>query len=147
MADEPLAEVPDVAGLWRPLTSDEATVAANKLIVASALLRHHLPTIDARVADGSLDGELVRWTVAEAVKRSMQGDPEGLRSRTDTRGPFTETRVYRDAAEFGIYFTPAELGTLGTGARASGTRVGSIRLRAGLAERTGGPHWWQSWTS
>lgn len=144
---EPLATASDIEGLWRPLSDDEQVVATNKIAVASALLRHQVPTVDVRLEAGTLSPDLVRGVVVEAVKRSMQGDPAGLRSRTDTRGPFTETRVYRDAVDYGLYFTPAELAPLTGGTRTTGTRVGSIRLSSPFRDGPVGPHWWQPWTS
>lgn len=146
MATEPLAVVADVEGLWRTLSDDEQVVATNKIAVASALLRHHLPTLDDRLDAGTLSGDLVRGVIVEAVKRSMQGDPAGLRSRTDTRGPFTETRVYRDAADYGLFFAPAELALLGAGARVGGTRVGTIRVASPWRDDLAGPRWWDRWT-
>lgn len=146
---QPLAQSADLAALWRPLTEAEAITAVAKIVVASALLRHHVPTLDARLDAGTLSPDLVKGVVVEAVKRSMQEDPQGLRSRTDTRGPFTETRVYRDAAEYGLFFTPTELGLLTGGSRRAGTTVGSIRVASPWRDTVTGPHWWeqQTWTS
>jgi hypothetical protein len=78
----PLATPEDVAARWRPLTAAEEDVAAAFIEDASAIVRARVPTVDARLADGSLSGDLVAMVVAGMVRRLMQSPPPGMSSWT-----------------------------------------------------------------
>jgi hypothetical protein len=49
--------------------------------MASAVVRSKVPTVDDRIADGTLDADLVRGVVAQMVIRALQ-NPGGLRSKS-----------------------------------------------------------------
>lgn len=66
-----------VANTWRPLTSAEEVVADELLAQASRRIRHRFPTIDARIAAGDIDPDLVGDVAVAMVKRVMQ-NPDGL---------------------------------------------------------------------
>lgn len=73
------ATTQDVTDLWRALTADETTQATALLSKASAVLRSRMPSIDARLATGTIDVEALATVVAAMVTRVMQ-NPEGMRS-------------------------------------------------------------------
>lgn len=73
------AQASDVANAWRTLSGAETTVAETLLAAASRLIRHQFRTIDARVTDGDIDGELVGDVAVAMVIRRMQ-NPDGLQS-------------------------------------------------------------------
>lgn len=94
-----LATPQDVADRWRSLTPDEIALAAALLGDASSIVRAQYPGIDTQLsADVSLAGN-VTTVVAGMVKRAMiLGDNEGVRSETETTGPFSISRQYQSAA-------------------------------------------------
>lgn len=78
----PLAVPEDVAAGWRPLTAAEEDVASGMIDHASLIVRAKVPTVDARLADGSLSGDLVAAVVAGMVRAVMQAPPAGMQSWT-----------------------------------------------------------------
>jgi hypothetical protein len=74
------ATAQDVQDRWRPLTDDEWNVADKLLWSAWSLLRHKVPTLEARLdADPvEVDDELVRFVLCEMVKRVLT-NPNMLR--------------------------------------------------------------------
>lgn len=66
-----LADPNDVAAGWRPLTSDELTRVGALLDRASRMVRALVPTVDARIASGTLDPELVADVVCNMVRRVL----------------------------------------------------------------------------
>lgn len=95
---------------------------------ASALVRAAFPTVDERVAAGSLDGGLVASVVADMVRRVLV-NPEGFRQTSETVGPFSRSGTYADEFQ-GLALTDADRLIL-AGPVAVGRRrgVGTIRLR------------------
>lgn len=87
--------------------AEPGTVAVH-LDDAERLLRRFVPDLDARVGDGRVDAEDVRYVLVVAVRRYLR-NPEGLTfetagDRSVNRGAGTDPRT---AGE--IIFTPAEL--------------------------------------
>ena len=82
MASNP-ATVQEVENRWRPLTPDERMVAETLLDDAWALLKHHVPTLEARLdADpAELDAALVRPVLVAAVQRVLR-NPDGVRQQS-----------------------------------------------------------------
>lgn len=74
MAD--LATAGDVEARWRSLTAEEYRVANILIGDASGIVRVRVPSVDARIADGSLDPDVVRGVVARMVLRVMR-NPDG----------------------------------------------------------------------
>jgi hypothetical protein len=67
------ATAQDIADRWRPLTDDEWNVADKLLWSAWSLLRHKVPTLEARLdADPvEVDADLVRTVLVNMVKRVL----------------------------------------------------------------------------
>lgn len=88
----PLAAVGDVADQYGTLTVAEEGLTAHLVRAGSALLRLRARQagldVDADVAAGNLDAEVVALTVANMVLRVLR-NPQGLRS--ETTGPFSRT--------------------------------------------------------
>ena len=90
--------VQDVADRWRTLTPDEEKLAAALLGDASGIIRAQYPGIDATVDAGALPNANVAAVVAGMVKRAMiLGENEGVKSDTETVGPFSLSRQYQTA--------------------------------------------------
>jgi hypothetical protein len=130
MAAGDFAVAADVAAVWRPLTAAETEVAGTLVTYASALLRSLVPNIDQRITDGDLDGALARLAVVQMVKRVLI-NPEGVRSESETTGPFSESKTWDVGRAVGRLSVTAEDLALVAG-RAAGPRVRSIRLQPGL---------------
>ena len=84
----PLAVPEDVAARWRPLTAAEEELVTALIDDASRMVRAMVPTVDTRIAAGTLDAELVAGVVARMVKRVME-DPSG-RLQSWTVDDYTE---------------------------------------------------------
>lgn len=68
MAD--FADIGDVAAIWHsPLSDAETFVVAARLGEASQLVRDTVPSVDARILDGSLSALTVKYIVANMVQR------------------------------------------------------------------------------
>lgn len=120
----------DVEALWRPLTQVELAVAQARLTVASAVVRQRFRTIDQRVASGELSVDVVRGVVVDMVKRVLQA-PDGVRSRSQTVGPFSESVTYGDEQNrLGLYLTGEELALLAPSLSGKAP-ARSIRMRVG----------------
>jgi hypothetical protein len=131
----PLATVEDVNGRM-PLTDAQATLAQTLLLVASAMLRRQVPDIDSRIAAGTEDPLVVAQVPTEMVLRVLR-NPEALRQRQQTVGPFAETWSYDQTLAAGyLTITPADLALLAPQVAHVSPRARSIRVHAGLAPRT-----------
>lgn len=98
----------DVANAWRTLTAAEQGVATAKLGYASRIVRANVPTVDARIASGALDSDLVRDVVVEMVLRHLR-NPDGKRSEQLDDYAYTRDQAL-SAGE--IFLTDLELGML-----------------------------------
>lgn len=109
---DPFATPSDVEGMWRPLTDDEATVVANQLDFASAIIRQQVPTVDDRIQDGSLDAALVMFIATSMVVRSAR-NPDGWRTEQRQIDDYSAT-LTRDGTVSGggIYLADDELALL-----------------------------------
>ena len=89
-----------------PLDSAEAAKVAAWIVIASALIRSAVPTVDERMASGELDPALVRGIASEVVVRALHGDRIGFRVRSEQ---FPEVRTdYRDTDNPLLYLLDAE---------------------------------------
>jgi hypothetical protein len=124
MAAVPLAQVEDVANVWRAIESAEVARVEYLIDVASAKLRARCPfDLDARIGlftavpsdPLALDPVVVTNVVATIVKRVMV-NPEGLASTTQTFGPFSESRTFagrnESSASGDVEITAADLAEL-----------------------------------
>lgn len=136
----PLALVEDYVARVGPVT-DEAQIGT-LLADASRRIRSAVPTVDARIADGTLDRETAAEVAVAMVQRVMR-NPGGV--RTLTTGPMSvgfdaagaAGRLYLDADDLALLqptLVPSE-GIPG---------VGTVRTTAGLAptRRPGSHDWW-----
>lgn len=71
--------VADIEARWRPLTPEETTIAETRLTGAWARIKRRLPTIEDRIAAGTLDVDLVVDVVCDVVLRVLK-NPDGFRS-------------------------------------------------------------------
>lgn len=142
---DPLASWSDVETvLLRPLTTNESAYIDDLIGQASALLRTAVPSVDQRIANNNADptdltsvsAETVAAVVAGAVKRYMV-NPTGIASNTQTVGPFSESTSYalrsEKEARGVLQFTSEDIAVLFPDRKR--LRVGSIRLKAGMAPR------------
>lgn len=139
---ESLAIPDDLADLlMRPLADAETLVVTRLLAKASALLRQAMPGIDDRIAlypgpdPRALDPTLVANVVATIVKR-LSDNPQGAASKSETVGPYSASFTFAAQGETAtrgeLQVTQSDLDALRPAGRTS-QRVGSIRLRPGLA--------------
>lgn len=142
MAD--LATATDVEVAWRPLADPQERARVDYwLRRASALVRHHVPAVDARIAVGLIPEVLVRGIVVDAVIRVLE-NPRGLVSRAQQIGNYSETERYADAAAQGLYLTQADLSLLQNATARPLTQRGAFTVRPGAAQsvrHTDGAAW------
>jgi hypothetical protein len=120
---DPLAGTADIEGLWRPLNQAERDRSWNLLRLASSIVRSRVPTIDDRIAAGTLDVELVRGVVVQMVVRALQ-NPGGARSKS-----VGAVSVTFDQPTSGLVLTEDEQAMLSPNRK---PRIGTARLGAGL---------------
>lgn len=128
----PLAAVEDIARGWRGLTSDEETVVAALIDHASLIVRAKIPTVDSRLADGSLSADLVAAVVAGMVRDVLDSPPVGMQSWTVD--DYTE-RFYE--VERRLTLHPADLDLLAL----PGALTGAFTIRPHGPARTGVTPW------
>lgn len=120
------ATIDDVQSYWRPLSDSEEVRVTVLLDQVSALIRHHVPTIDTRIADAKIDPILVTGvavrTVIDALERPVA---RGVRSTTQVTGPFTTTVQY-DGVDYALSLSTSDLHLLSPVSASS--RYGSISL-------------------
>lgn len=120
----PLAAVGDVAAQFGTLTAAQQTLAAWLLRAASRMIRAARPSIDAQIADGTVDGDLAALAVTNMVLRVLR-NPGGLRA--ETTGPFS--RSYDTSVAAGLLvFTPGEASLLIPVADAVSADSGPVRM-------------------
>lgn len=106
MAD--LTTLARVEALWQPVPSTLTAKVTALLGMASRLVRHAYPDIDARIADGSIDSDLVADVATQMIVRVL-ANPEGLKSVT-----VDDIRAERDTSVWSghLVITDAELALL-----------------------------------
>jgi hypothetical protein len=111
---DPFATVADLESRWRPLSSEEQARAEVLLADASAILRAGCSTIDARIAEGTLDPELPEMVTCSMVRRAMIGGEslDGATSTQQTAGPFSASIAFANPLG-NLYTTKAERALLG----------------------------------
>lgn len=103
----------DVAARWRPLSSQEEATASALLVDASFRVRRRFPTVDARIAAGTLDALEVVGVVAGMVKRAMlAGGEDGVAQLTEAAGPYSSSRRYVNPLG-NLFFTADDIDALG----------------------------------
>lgn len=105
-----------VEAIFRPLTSAEAIVADARLAEASDHIRSEVPTVDARIAAGTLSASLVAGVAAAMVRRVLL-NPTVARQKSRSIDDYQETDTLDSSISTGeIYLTPREFRLL-TGSR------------------------------
>lgn len=130
----PLATTGEVAGQFGTLTTTQQSLTATLLRAASRMVRQQYPFVDERIANGSLDAEVVALAVVSMVLRVLR-NPSGLRS--ETVGPFS--RSFDTQAAAGLLVITADEAALLTG-RPNIVPASTIMVRAGLAPWPHGIH-------
>lgn len=135
----PLAAVGDVVIQHGTLTDDQAALTKYLLRVASKMIRQQVPNLDALVAAGRLDADVVAQAPAAMVLRVLR-NPEGLKS--ETTGPFSRT-FDTGAAAGQLVVTADDLAnvTPGPATPATGTSwapAATIRITPGMVPRSYG---------
>lgn len=104
----PFATSADVAARWRPLTAAESTVADVLVGDASALIRQRFPGIDATIAAGNLDPDLVKMVVAGMVKRALIAPLDGVSQQAEGTGPYSHSETFANPMR-NVFLTAADL--------------------------------------
>lgn len=107
MAD--LATTSDFEAAWQPLNPGDARRVATWIKWASAVVRDEVPTVDARIANNTLDADLVASIVVAMVRRVI-GNPDAAASTSETIGPFAQATTYSaDSTSSGLFLTKREI--------------------------------------
>jgi hypothetical protein len=102
----------DVAERWRPLSSQEMDLADTLAMDASFRVRRRFPTLDARIAAGSIDIREVAAVVAGMVKRAMiAGGQDATTQQAETLGSLSLSRTYANPMGH-LYLTDDDVATL-----------------------------------
>ena len=119
---EPFASVGDLERRWRPLTSEEISVAEALLGDASVMIRSEAPGIDAKILAGELSPDAPLQVACRVVKRAMQGpeDLGGVSTFQDTAGPFSHSMTFANPAG-DLYLAKADRRLLGVGRQQAGS--------------------------
>lgn len=98
----------DVEDAWRSLTEAELAVVDSRLGFISAIIRAKVRDVDARIAAGTLDADLVKYVAVEAVLRKFR-NPDGK-----SEEQIEDYRYRRDASTAGgsLYLTDDEIALL-----------------------------------
>lgn len=127
MAD--LATQDDVESLWRALTGDEIDQVEAMLRYASAILRARVPSVDARIDDGTLDPQVVTDVVASMVIRALR-NPTGITQ--ESIGPVSYSISTKVGSGY-LFLTDDELYLLSpAGLPGTARGFGTIHLHAGI---------------
>ncbi|NUT04719.1 MAG: hypothetical protein HOV76_14665 [Hamadaea sp.] len=102
------ATAQDVADRWRPLTSDETSVATVLAADASAVIRARFPGIDGQVDSGAVDPDILKMVVAGMVKRALISPAEGVSQQSETAGPYSHSQTFANPMR-NVYLTEADL--------------------------------------
>ncbi|MCU1675340.1 MAG: putative 14 [Frankiales bacterium] len=121
MTTTPFATYEAVEVLWRPLSDAEQAKTTKLLTQASAIMRSAAPTLDARIASGTLSADVAEMVAVRMVLRFLR-NPEGFKTESD--GDYSYTRD--DTATSGeLELTASDRRALGLG----GGKVGTIHVR------------------
>lgn len=135
----PLATAGEVAEQFGALSPTQEALTATLLRGASKLVRSRFPRIDAQIAKGVLDPDVVALAVVGMVLRVLR-NPQGLRS--ETVGPFS--RAYDTSAAAGLLVITADDESMFKPNAARLSRARTIMARPGLAPWPHGARPWMS---
>lgn len=123
----PLATVAEVAIQYGSLTAAQEGLTKWLLRAASKMIRARYPGIDARIAAGTVDGDVVALVAAAMVLRVLR-NPAGLRAKTV--GPFSYT--YDTTVAAGLLAISADEAGMLVPVTVGARGVGTIRVTAGM---------------
>jgi hypothetical protein len=130
-ATKPLAVIGHVTEQFGALTAAQEGLVNALLRAASKLVRARIPALDAMLADGRLDADLVALAVTNMVLRVLR-NPGGLRA--ETVGPFSRTYDTTHAA--GLLVLSSDETAILTPTVTAATAVnpiGTARITPGMA--------------
>jgi hypothetical protein len=116
-----IASTDDLVARWRDLSAAEQSRAAFLLAAAERKVLRLWPTVTDRITSADLDIQEVIDILCAMVQRVMTRPVDGVVSRTDTRGPFSETVRYQNP-DGGLYLTADERAVFGASAGTSTAR-------------------------
>jgi hypothetical protein len=136
----PLADSTDVSATWRPLTDSEALAVDGLIRFASAIVRRQVPSVDVRLAAGTLDSDLVRGVIASMVQRALVNPDRNRVVGVD------DMRMEKDpsAASGELYLTDAELALLRPISLVGSTTNQAFNVRTPAAPFRS-PGWFPGW--
>ncbi len=88
------ATASDLESGWRPLTDAEVARADTLLSRASARIRQRFPSVDDRIAEGTLDPEIPLIVAVAMAQRAMSVTAEGVSQESQNAGPFAVNRQF-----------------------------------------------------
>jgi len=110
------ATVDDVVLRWRPLSDAEVDQASALLDDAAVMIRSVCPDVEARIADGLLDVEVLKLVSVRMVKRAMTAPAgfEGVSQFNQTAGPFAQATQFANPTG-DMWLTKVDRRLLGVG--------------------------------
>lgn len=126
----PLASVGDVASQYGTMTPAQEALTGWLLRAASKLIRSRFPLIDAQLAAGILDHDVIALGITNMILRVLR-NPGGLRA--ETVGPFSRTYDTGNAAGLLIITEQEESMFTPVVGRTVLTALGTAIMRPGLA--------------
>ena len=119
------ATVDDVVLRWRPLSDAEVEQASALLDDAAVMIRSACSDIEARIADGLLDAEVLKLVSVRMVKRAMTAPAgfEGVSQWNVASGPHSQSTQFANPMG-DMWLTKVDRKMLGVG----GARAFSIDM-------------------
>lgn len=116
---EPFATIEDLRSHWPDLPAEREDEATQKLKEASIIIRGLYSGIDAKIASGQVDAEILTLIVCRMVKRALLAsinDVEGIASRNETAGGVSMGFSFSNP-NGNLYLTKDDKNLLGGGRR------------------------------
>lgn len=120
------ATLSDIEADYGPIPTEKQAKVERDIDRVEALLRLEDPTLDQRVVDGSLPEILLNQVICEIVIAPLK-NPLGVRSFTQTAGPFSGSQTFADGTSGYLELSDRQRELLGLQARA--TRAFTITPR------------------
>lgn len=124
------AEIADVETYFGPVPEHDVERVGELLDQAEALVGQRIPNLAERITAGRTTVTLVRLVVAEMVCEVLR-NPEGIRQRSETVGPFSRSSTYGGTQTAGV--VDPEMGVLTLSRRQRlllGDRRGAVTVPA-----------------
>lgn len=112
---EDFATAEELTRYWKPLSEAKFEQAGYLLQLASQLIRDKVPSIDARLAAGTISTVTVAHVALDMVTVAMlPGDQRGRTQFQRVKGPFTDSGSLVNPAG-SLYLSPEQLARLDAG--------------------------------